>query len=141
MERNTLGGRDLVEFGPSWKKRAVCLIPYENLLIASNKPETGFVNRPVNPKAKPLNIPAVPNFFFYYFGCLTIPVIASSHPVQRAHIADLVPCINCLLFCICIFYRRVINFSSKVIDATPLEQLSEITSNELNVPAIKFLKK
>ena len=49
----TLGGLDLLLLGPSWKYKAVCFIPYENLLIPSNAPDKGLVNSP----AKPFNVP------------------------------------------------------------------------------------
>lgn len=65
----TRGGRERVVLGPSWKKRAVCLIPSENLLMPSNIPESGFVTSPATPMRIPLHRPGTPLFYRFSLGC------------------------------------------------------------------------
>lgn len=78
---NTRGGRERVVLGPSWKNRAVCFIPSENLLMPSNIPERGFVTSPATPMSMPLNSPGAPLFSRFSLGCRYSPVIANSQPV------------------------------------------------------------
>jgi hypothetical protein len=57
---NMRGGLTLFEFGPSWKSRAVFLIPYDNLLIPSKVPDIGFVTSPATPFKVPVTPPKNP---------------------------------------------------------------------------------
>ena len=73
----TRGGRERVEFGPSWKNSAVFLTPCENLLIPSNIPDSGLVTNPATPISIPLKNPGAPLFYKFYLGCLYRPVTAT----------------------------------------------------------------
>ncbi len=58
--KNIRGGRERLEFGPSWNINAVFLMPYEILLIPSKVPDIGLVIRPAKPFKVPVNPPSIP---------------------------------------------------------------------------------